>query len=215
MTRMYISAIAPRPGRLPGRGEFVLTSAYGAVRVYTRRHINGCGHVDTNENHCLCPKWIYSKARGGQCRPEQQSAKTPSFAEACELAQKILSSFNPPALQNRQPEEIGPGQQAEGPRPVSADKTKEITRVRITLAACLRLDALIPYGMTDHLYPPKPGLAGREKTDDQNRRFDAVKKFLDRQKSRIELENRRLAALPPWERKAIRARLSTQIHRLP
>jgi integrase len=71
----------------------VFTSLYGAVRVYTRRHINGCRLATADHNHCSCPKWIYSKARDGKA--SQQAASTPSFTEACGIAQKILKGFDP------------------------------------------------------------------------------------------------------------------------
>jgi hypothetical protein len=69
------------------------TSIHGSVRVYTRRHINGCQLIGADFNHCSCPKWIYSKARGGE--PVQRAAGTPSFTEACEEAQRILKGFDP------------------------------------------------------------------------------------------------------------------------
>jgi hypothetical protein len=72
---------------------FVLSNVHGTVRVYTRRHINGCPLREANENHCSCPKWIYSYPAGG--RPNRQAAGTPSFPEACELAQKLYKGFDP------------------------------------------------------------------------------------------------------------------------
>ena len=75
------------------RTRAVFSSARGIVRVYTRCHINGCALVSTEDNHCSCPKWIYSKASKG--RPTQRAAKTSSFTEAREQAQGILASFAP------------------------------------------------------------------------------------------------------------------------
>ena len=71
----------------------VYASQHGSVRVYTRRHINGCLFTLPDQQHCPCPKWIYSKARNG--RPARRAATTPSFTEACEQAQKILKGFDP------------------------------------------------------------------------------------------------------------------------
>jgi site-specific recombinase XerD len=70
-----------------------LSSQYGTVRVYTRRHINGCKLPTPDHNHCSCPKWIYCKRRGGNAI--QKSAGTPSFTEATDQAQKILKGFDP------------------------------------------------------------------------------------------------------------------------
>jgi integrase len=69
------------------------TSIHGTVIVYTRRHIGGCKLRDSNENHCSCPKWLYSKPKTGKAA--QRSAGTPSFTEASEQAQKILRGFDP------------------------------------------------------------------------------------------------------------------------
>jgi integrase len=69
------------------------TSIYGSVRVYTRRHINGCTLRDPNESGCSCPKWLYLKPVGG--RAAQKAAGTPSFTEACGDAQRILKGFDP------------------------------------------------------------------------------------------------------------------------
>jgi integrase len=66
---------------------------YGAVRVYTRRHINGCQLKSVADNLCSCPKWIYAKARGEAAH--QIAAKTSSFTEACSKAQRILKGFDP------------------------------------------------------------------------------------------------------------------------
>jgi hypothetical protein len=70
----------------------VFRSPHGTVRVYTRRHVNGCGFTDRNQQGCYCPKWIYSNPRAG--KPVQKTADTGSYAEACELAQKLLHSFD-------------------------------------------------------------------------------------------------------------------------
>src|ERR1700733_819900 len=71
----------------------VFTNQHGAVRVYVLRHINGCLSTDPNERWCPCPKHIYFKPRNG--KDGRVSAKTPSHAEACEQAQKILRGFDP------------------------------------------------------------------------------------------------------------------------
>jgi integrase len=71
----------------------VFSSIHGAAHVYTRRHIHGCLLTSPDDNHCSCPKWIYSKPRTGGAA--QHAAKTPSFTEACELAQRILKGFDP------------------------------------------------------------------------------------------------------------------------
>jgi integrase len=80
-----------QPSHSPARTVF--SSIHGAAHVYTRRHIHGCAHTSPNQNHCSCPKWIYSKPRAGKAA--QQAAGTPSFTEACELAQRILKGFDP------------------------------------------------------------------------------------------------------------------------
>lgn len=77
----------------------VYRESFGAVRVYTRRHINGCQFTSRDQQHCPCPKWIYSKPKGGKGRRE--SATTPSFAEACEKARTILRGFNPEEIARR------------------------------------------------------------------------------------------------------------------
>ena len=66
---------------------------HGTVIVYTPRHVGGCQLQDRNANLCSCPKWIYSKPKGG--KPTQHAAGTPSFTEAIAKAQELLDSFNP------------------------------------------------------------------------------------------------------------------------
>jgi integrase len=73
--------------------KVVFASLYGIVRVYTRRHINGCSFTDPNQQRCSCPKWIYSNPKAGQA--QRLAAGTPSFTEACEKAQKILKGLDP------------------------------------------------------------------------------------------------------------------------
>jgi integrase len=87
--------------------RFELTNQFGTVRVYSRRHINGCTLPTPDHNHCSCPKWIYSKASGG--RAAQKTANTPSFAEACGQAQKILRGFDPEISQARSLVSPAPG----------------------------------------------------------------------------------------------------------
>lgn len=87
--------------------RFELTNQFGTVRVYTRRHIHGCRLPSPDHNHCSCPKWIYSKARGG--KPVQKTACTPSFAEACGQAQTILRGFDPEISQARTLASPAPG----------------------------------------------------------------------------------------------------------
>lgn len=77
----------------PALSRAVFSSQYGSVRVYTRRHINGCGFTLADQQHCPCPKWIYAKARTG--KPSRRAATTPSFTEACDQAQKLLKGFDP------------------------------------------------------------------------------------------------------------------------
>jgi integrase len=77
----------------------VYKNQFGLVRVYTRRHINGCGFAHRNQQHCACPKYIYSKSKAKDAQPLRQSASTPSFTEACGIAQKILRSFDPAEIQ--------------------------------------------------------------------------------------------------------------------
>lgn len=70
-----------------------LDNRHGRVRVYTRRHINGCQLTDENQQHCPCPKWLYVKPAG---LPRYRiSAETPSFAEACEIAQRLWKGMDP------------------------------------------------------------------------------------------------------------------------
>ena len=107
------------------------------------------------------------------------------------------------------------GKRWEGGERVPVKKIEETTKARITLAACLRIDGVKPYDMTDSIYPRNPDLAPAQRASDRTRRFDATKKLLDRHRDRIELEKRRLAALPQSERNATRDALSTQIHSLP
>jgi integrase len=76
------------------------TSLHGVVIVYTRRHIYGCKFRDPNENRCGCPKWLYSKPRGGKA--VQKAAQTCSFTEACGDAQRILKGFDPEIIAARE-----------------------------------------------------------------------------------------------------------------
>jgi hypothetical protein len=72
----------------------IYSSPHASVRVYTRRHIRGCRLLNSSDNDCNCPKWIYSKARFRH-EFQQRSAQTTNFLEACAIAQKILYSFDP------------------------------------------------------------------------------------------------------------------------
>ena len=92
------SQSSPRTGKIPKGIKIILNRAvfsshFGSVRVYTRRHINGCSFTQPDQQNCPCPKWIYAKARDG--KPSRRAATTPSFTEACEQAQKILKGFDP------------------------------------------------------------------------------------------------------------------------
>jgi|ERR1700722_5788330 len=98
---------------------------------------------------------------------------------------------------------------------VPVRQIEELTKTRISLAACLQIERVNPYGMAAYLYPAAPDLARQEEAADRTRRFDATKKFLRRRKGLIDAEQRRLVVLPEAERKAIREELSTQIHSLP
>jgi integrase len=95
--RSQTRAIPPKADQ-PNRTVF--QSVHGTVRVYTRRHINGCQFTGPDFNRCTCPKWIYSKARGA--KPVQAAAGTPSFTEACEVAQRKLRGFDPEIRAARQ-----------------------------------------------------------------------------------------------------------------
>jgi integrase len=77
----------------------VFQSVHGVVRIYTRRHINGCPLTSPDQQNCQCPKWLYQKPKGGKAK--QTAAGTPSFTEACELAQRILKGFDPEIAQAR------------------------------------------------------------------------------------------------------------------
>lgn len=92
------------------------TSAYGTVRVYTPRHVNGCELRDPNACFCGCPKWVYAKPKVGKAT--QVSAKTPSFTEACVTAKRILDSFHPE---------------------IAAAREKNTTAAGIGIEDCLRL----------------------------------------------------------------------------
>jgi len=87
-----------RKSKRPARTVF--KSIYGTVRVYIRRHLDGCDLSDPNDTHCNCPKWLYSKARGG--RAVQKAAGTPSFTEACGQAQRLLKGFDPEIAKARE-----------------------------------------------------------------------------------------------------------------
>ena len=78
----------------------IFKSRYGAVRVYTRRHIHGCRLISADEQNCNCPKWIYSKAQDG--KPLRQTAGTPNFIEACEVAKRILRNMDPEIREARE-----------------------------------------------------------------------------------------------------------------
>jgi integrase len=95
-----------RTDSAPALSRAVYKNQFGTVRVYTRRHINGCLFTDPDQQHCQCPKWIYSKARGG--RHAVKSANTPSFTEACGIAQKILRGFDPEIAFSRKEAAPGP-----------------------------------------------------------------------------------------------------------
>jgi hypothetical protein len=84
-------ALELAPASSPGRTAF--SNRFGTVRVYTRRHINGCKLSDPNQQHCTCPKWLYKNARGS--KPVQEAANTPSFTEACDVAQEWLKGLDP------------------------------------------------------------------------------------------------------------------------
>jgi integrase len=77
----------------PVAQKIVFKTRFGTVRVYTRRHINGCPLQSVNEQHCSCPKWIYCSPKEGQ--PQRRAIGTPSFTEACEEAQEILRGWDP------------------------------------------------------------------------------------------------------------------------
>jgi len=71
----------------------VFSGLYASVRVYTRRHINGCTLQDDNQQNCHCPKWFYVSPRGAE--PRRKSAGTGNFTEACDEARRVLKGFEP------------------------------------------------------------------------------------------------------------------------
>ena len=81
----------------PGRAyqplpTHVHSSRFGTTRVYVRRHFKGCVFTRSNQLHCACPKWIYSRPRLGE--QKMRSAHTPDLIEACQIAQEILQGFD-------------------------------------------------------------------------------------------------------------------------
>jgi integrase len=102
------SQIDARSGRqtLPN-GNVIFSNLHGTVRVYTRRHINGCPLTSPNQQDCRCPKWIYANPSGG--KPQRIAAGTPSFTEACEQAQKLLRGFDPDIRAAREITQPAPG----------------------------------------------------------------------------------------------------------
>ena len=71
-----------------------------------------------------------------------------------------------------------------------------IDKEKIALAARLEIEGMKPYAMTDLLYPPRPGFEGyiaKRKTQDRKLRFDRTKKFLSRNRERIDLDKERQA----------------------
>jgi hypothetical protein len=175
-------------------GKFSLSSLGGAVRVYTRCHINGCVLIGARNNRCSCPKWIYSKPTGARAR--QMAAKTGSFTEACRIAEKILENFERPIAAS----DLIPASRRPRGRP--RDKT---TEARIRLAACLLIEELSPSAIRNQLFP---GYA------DADARRDVWKKFYKRNKKRIDLYRRQLTGAPA-ERDAIKAESLHFIHKPP
>jgi site-specific recombinase XerD len=84
------STTKPKTGAKIDRRYFV-ASDYGRIRVYTRRHINGCRLTDPDDNSCRCPKWLYSV----KLDPMQQAAGTATFHDACSRAREMLHGFDP------------------------------------------------------------------------------------------------------------------------
>src|SRR5271154_2914182 len=72
----------------------IFSSLHASVRVYTRRHINGCTLQDDNQQNCRCPKWFYVSPRDGGA-PYRKSIGTGDFTEACDEARKVLKGFDP------------------------------------------------------------------------------------------------------------------------
>ena len=87
--------------------KVVLDNENGSVRVYTRRHINGCRFTSPDQQSCSCPKWIYANPRGG--RPTRFAAGTPSFTEAFEQARKLWRGWDPEIRQARAVNTPAPG----------------------------------------------------------------------------------------------------------
>jgi hypothetical protein len=168
----------------------VLSSHHGNVHVYTRRHIRGCQLLSTDDNHCWCPKWIYSKARGGPAK--QKAANTGSLAEACLQAQQILRDFDPELRSARETTALAkkfkPDERALNP----------LAQARIRLVACLAVNPSVSeYAMTDDLKPgPSATFAARR---------GSLKSFWTTHRERIELEKQRVAALSKTERDIIEA----------
>jgi integrase len=77
----------------------ILKNAYGSVKPYVR-HLTGCQvRRDPNYTKCACPKWLYSNQRG--TAPRRYSLNTPSWAEAQEIASKVLRGFDPEIAASR------------------------------------------------------------------------------------------------------------------
>jgi hypothetical protein len=170
-------------------GKFLLSSLHGTVRVYTRRHINGCSLAGPHNNRCPCPKWIYSKPRGGKAL--QEAAKTGSFTEACRLAEKILKAMTERPIEASAVAEVPPPEPAKRTR---GRKIQKATLERIPLAARLEIEGLKPYAMTDKLYPPGPGFAAlskQGKANDHRKRFERELRFLRKYRKHIEMDKER------------------------
>jgi len=84
----------PKKPPVAAARNVVFSSLHASVRIYTRRHINGCPLQDDNEQNCGCPKWMYVSPRDGGAL-YRKSIGTGDFAEACDEARKVLKGFDP------------------------------------------------------------------------------------------------------------------------
>jgi hypothetical protein len=191
--------------RSQARGKFFISSRWGTVYVYTRRHLDGCRGISRFSCLCPCPKWIYSKPRGGG-RARQESAHTSSFAEACEIARKILDGFESQVMTTVSappiPEPITlpalpePAKtRHEKPRRRRGRPKADRTIARCDLVARFELASINPWKMIDRVIPAPPGIKPKNKAADKRRRFDAMMKMIEKNRDYIDVAKQRIVAL--------------------
>lgn len=190
-----------------GRGEFVLASSSGTVRVYTRKHFAPCALTNRNENYCSCPKWIYFRAVNVPAK--RQAAKTPHFSEACEIAEAIFRSFKLEIVRavNKAPA-MAPAETPIATPPASPPAAKshrgreitKSTRARIELVALLELEGVRPYAMTDRVFPPA---GAKTKMTTKRKRFERLNDLIELHRNKIDLEKQRVILLRETARNAI------------